>query len=79
MNTIHQYAIQACAHLLLDGQLWHDVQMFVKDESSKPVSNADKQANVKSDLLVIFKDVNSVLLNFAIELGVLWLQSQPKV
>jgi hypothetical protein len=65
--------------LLLDHQLWADVKMFVTDvDGQTGLSGKEKSDKVKKDLVLIFGEIGSVLLNFVIELGVLWLQSQTK-
>lgn len=78
-NTIKQYTLGVAARLLLDGQLWSDVKMFCYDAANNDnLSNEEKHAKVKKDLQSIFTKVGSVILNLAIELGTLWVQSQAQ-
>jgi hypothetical protein len=70
-------AIDGAGKLLMDHQLWSDVKYFVQDvDGQSGLTGPDKKAKVKADLILIFGEVGSVLLSMAIELGVLWLQSQ---
>lgn len=80
MNVnVENYALQGAAKLLIDHQLWSDVKMFCMDAANNDnLDNAAKHAKVKADLMFIFKDVGSVVLNLAIELGTLWVQNELK-
>ena len=74
---INDLIINTAAKMLLDKRLWLDARMFVTEiDGQSHLSNAEKRDKVKQDLLVIFDDVSSVILNLAIELAVAWLKSQ---
>lgn len=68
-------SIDSAAKLLLDQQFWYDAKLFVKDiDGEAGLTGPEKKAKVKADLIVVFGEIGNVLLNFAIELGVLWLR-----
>ena len=74
--NLTQIAVNGAAKLLLDHQLWADVKMFVADVSGEThLTNGEKQAKVKADLVMIFGEVESFILNLAIELAVTFLSA----
>ncbi len=74
---IKEFALQAAARLLLSGHLWSTVRLFCTNAAQdENLDNAAKHAKVKSDLRFIFNEVSSILLNLAIELGTLYVQTQ---
>ncbi len=77
MTIIREFALQASARLLLSTKLWSTVRLFCTNAAQdENLDNAAKHAKVKSDLRFIFNEVSSILLNLAIELGTLYVQTQ---
>lgn len=76
--NLQQESINLAAKILLNNQVWSDAKYFVKDLDDHKLSNEAKHERVKTDLLRIFGDIGSTILDVAIKLAVLWLKSQVK-
>jgi len=74
-RILRNFAINWAAKLLLDGQFWADVKMFVRDAARTDLSNEEKHEHVKKNLIIIFGNLGNTLLDWAIKFGVLWLKS----
>lgn len=69
-------AIDGAAKILLNHQLWEDVKTFVSDiDGETQLSNDEKHAKVKQDIISIFGDVSNTIINLAITLAVAWAKS----
>tara|TARA_B110000503_G_C7056891_1_gene374872 strand:- start:476 stop:754 length:279 start_codon:yes stop_codon:yes gene_type:complete len=78
-NTLQPYAIQGAAMLLtsfVGHQVWVDAKMFVTHAADTTLSNVDKHAVVKKDMLMIFGDIGQSFLDVIIKLAVMWLNTQ---
>lgn len=71
--------IEEAAKSVLSHRLWYDVKLFVDDASSMPMSNDEKHAKVRQDIINVFGDVGSTMIDLAIKFGVLWLKSTTGV
>ena len=71
------------AALIFEKRLWNDVKMFVQaavstDDPmlSKEENNKRKHQNVYNKLVIVFGTIGETLLDGAIKIAVLWLNSQ---
>ena len=56
-------------------RLWTDIKMFIRDAESTTLTHDEKKAKVKRDLVAVFGDTAEFVLNFAVEIGVIWLKA----
>lgn len=70
------FGIETAAKLIFDQHLWSAAKRLVQEQTDSSLSGEEKRAAVKKDLKIILGDVAEVLLNAAIELGVMWVKSQ---
>lgn len=69
-------ALNGAALLIMDHQLWYDTKMFVEAAASSGMTKEEKHKLVADKLLIVFGDIGKTLLDVAIKLGVLYLQSK---
>lgn len=87
-NDAKALAINTAATILspvMSKQLWYDAKMFVQAAEwpddptlTKEENNRKRHKEVKSKLLIVFKNLGHTILDLAIKLAVLWLKTQIK-
>lgn len=74
--NVKSVAINGLAKLLLSQSLWEHVKRAVSTINSSEVSGAQKRELVKQEIAIVFGHLAESMINFAIELGVMWLKSK---
>lgn len=76
--NLKPYLIDYVGKLLLDKDLWNRSKVFVQNVASTDLTSEEKRQRVRQDLLFFCSTLGSSLLNFCIELGVMYLKAKQK-
>lgn len=76
--NIKSAAINGLAKLLISQSLWDHVKRAVQVVNSAEVPGDQKRQIVKQEIAIVFGHLAESIINFAIELGVMWLKSKTQ-
>jgi len=74
--NVKSVAINGLAKILLSKSLWDHVKRAVSTVNSAEVSGEQKRQVVKQEIANVFGHLAESMINFAIELGVMWLKTK---